>query len=49
MREKIERVLLRYSPPLSQVNINKITEVIMTEVAAEQKRRLSLARASRNK
>jgi len=32
---------LCYRPPLSQANISEITEAIMTEVAAEQKRRLS--------
>jgi len=46
MKEKIERVLLRYSPPLSQANINEITEALMVEwrkaekqLTAEQKKK----------
>ena len=31
--------LLCYGPPLSQANIDEITEALMVEVAAEQKRR----------
>jgi hypothetical protein len=56
MKEKIERVLLGYSPPLSRANINELTEALMVEwrkatkqLAAEQKRRLSLARAKQKK
>jgi len=49
MKEKIERVLQRYSPPLSEANISEITETIMVMVAAEQKRMLSLVRAKLKK
>jgi len=33
--------LLCYRPLLSQANINEITEAIMTQVAAEQKKKKS--------
>jgi len=34
---------MRYSPPLSEANIDEIIEAIMTMVAAEQKRRFETA------
>jgi len=43
MKEQVQRILMRYSPPLSEANIDEIIEAIMTMVAAEQKRRFETA------
>jgi len=39
MKEKTVMVLRKHSPPLSEANIDEITEAIMAQVAAEQKKK----------